>query len=99
MGFSIILKGFTVSESPGLWQNMPKHPIGRRDSGCLKLNNECMVLSVYSLTATTETVYVLLQYMVISTQWSQCKRTLGYSGVGELQFHCIWFLCLLSFQT
>ena len=28
-------------------------------------------------------------YMEISTQWSQCKKALGYSGVGELQFHCI----------
>ena len=46
--FSIILKGFTVSESPGLWQNMPKHPIGRSDSGHLKSNNEYMVSSGYS---------------------------------------------------
>ena len=46
--FPIIFKGFRVSESPGLWQNVPKHPIGRSDSGHLKLNNECMVSSGYS---------------------------------------------------
>ena len=46
--FPIIFKGFRVSESPGLWQNMSKHPIGRSDSGHLKSNNECMVSSGYS---------------------------------------------------